>query len=86
MNVRYRTSTKDIYENYYTTSPKSKNLFYGKFMKHHIDDSSKYYKKLDDFNTIKNMIESVSIKTPHKLLCRFDREKRRYFIVRKIFN
>jgi DNA repair protein RadD len=85
INVRYITNDKDVFECYLTNTPKAKNILYAKFVKHHIEDASKYYPYLQNMAKMKLMIESAKLKTPSILVCAQDQYSR-YSIIKKVFH
>ena len=84
VNVVYQTTEQNIIESYFVNSEKSKNVFYGRFVKPHIENSKEYYPHLTKFGWVKDMIEKEPIRTPSQLVCRRD-EYGRYSIMKKIF-
>jgi DNA repair protein RadD len=54
-----------VYEHFTPSSEKAKNLFYGKFARQHVKDSSKYYPRLQNMDAVKQMLKEVI--TPQSL-------------------
>ena len=82
--VRYRTKQGDVFESYYVSSEKAKYVFYGKFVKHHVQNSSLYFPYLDDPEKVDEMIYETELKTPNQIICNIDSNKR-FKVMRKIF-
>ena len=70
-----------IYEAHYTSTEKSKNIFYGKFIRECVTDASKYYPCLQDPKRMRTMLSSI--KTPRSIVCFKDEE--RWKIRKKVF-
>jgi len=73
-----------IYESFNIRDERMKNIFYGCFVRHQVNNASSYYPVLTSLIHLRNMIQSGDIKTPHELGCRF--EKNRYKISKRIFH
>lgn len=71
-----------VHEHYKPCSEKAKNVFYGKFIRHHIPGSSKYYKGLHNISVIKHLLTLV--KTPHELIIQAGSNG--YAVKKKIFH
>lgn len=84
INIRYQTSKQDIYENYYTMSDKAVKFFYGRFIKQHVKNSSKYYPYLNNLFKMQELVHSGLIDTPYKIICKLD-SNNKYRIVKKLF-
>jgi ribosomal protein L40E len=83
LNVLYKTNRCDVYESYYPSSKKAKNLFYARFIKQHIPNPSEYWPYMDDLEKMIEMIQG-EIYTPIQIICKKD-EWNRLHITKKIF-
>lgn len=72
-----------IYESFVINSQKTANIFYGAWVRHNINHSSKYYLEIRSTVNLKKMINSSDLKIPNKLECVF--EKNTYKIKKYIF-
>lgn len=70
-----------IYESFVIRDERSKNIFYGSWVKHMLDNPSQYYPVLNSINHLRKMLESVN--TPNSLECTFSGN--RYRINKRIF-
>jgi len=70
-----------INENYTLSSQKSRNYFYGRFMKAHFKDAGRWYRSLSDKDKVKAALENAAV--PSHLLVSKGREgaiiKKKYF-------
>ena len=69
-----------IYEYYIPSSEKSKNVFYGQFVRKHCDKASEWYPHLHNRIKVEEMLHSIN--SPKKLLIDFNNQK----IKKKIFD
>ena len=71
VNVEYKCMDEtgqylSVYEGYTPMNEKAKNIFYGKFVKYHLNDASKYWPHLSNYYAVKIMLENViTPKTMH---------------------
>ncbi len=84
INAQYETNAGQVYEGYSTSTERAKNVFYGRFVRLHLDKSSDYWPYLHRTDKMIQMIEDPNLKTPTKLTCRLENENQ-YHIVRKLF-
>ena len=84
INVRYKTDRQDIFESYFTSNEKCKNIFWGRFVKHHIENYQEFYPHLTNTKIVNTMIHSDTIKTPNFVLCKVT-DNQRYQVIKKIF-
>lgn len=74
---------KMIYESYTpTSSDKAKNVFYAKFVKQHLKDSSFWYPHLQNPIYLKSMLQKII--SPQKLRLKWDKDS--WIIAKKLFN
>jgi DNA repair protein RadD len=71
-----------IHEHYKPCSEKAKNVFYGRFVKIHIPDSSKYYPRLNQMAVVKEMLSFA--RTPYELVVHPGKDG--YTIKKKVFH
>lgn len=84
-HAKYTTSEGlFIYESFMTHNALCCNIFYGKFIKQHVNDASKHYPHLSSQHHLKTLIEYGEIQTPFSLECVF--KNNRYCIVKRIFS
>src|SRR6185436_12774803 len=86
VSVQYKCSdetgrTGTVFEHYTPVNANSLRVFYGKFVKQHCKDSSKWYRHLQNKNKVEEMLRTVA--TPVTLLVAANRE--RLMIKRKVF-
>ncbi len=62
-----------VHENYSPVSEKSKNMFYGQFVKKHCDNPGLWYRHLDNKQKVIEMLRGIN--TPHGLTLVPDRER-----------
>jgi len=84
INVTYICGEKKVFEHHFTNSEKSKNIFYAKFVRHHVDKPSEYYMCLSNPEKMKEMIQSDRLKTPTKIVCK-NNNYNRWELIKKIF-
>ena len=72
-----------IYESYTLRDDKMRNIFYGCFVKKHVDNAHDYYPVLKSLTHLKRMIQTNSIKIPYQIECVF---KGKYRITKRFFN
>jgi hypothetical protein len=77
-NIKYANFL--IREFYTPKSDKAKRVFYGQFIKKHLDNPSDWYMKMDNLYQVKNMLQSVN--TPNFLII----DKQNNKIKKKIFD
>lgn len=82
--VRYLTKQGEVFESYYVSSEKAKYVFYGKFVKHHVRNSSDFFPYLTDPDKVDEMIYETELKTPNQIICNIDKNQR-YKVMRKVF-
>jgi DNA repair protein RadD len=80
----YKTDEGPIFESYFTTSEKSKNVFYAKFVKQHVPTPSKYYKTLHSPSVMKSLIQNQEFRIPTHIICKKDIYGR-FSISKKLF-
>ena len=85
VNVQYITNKGNVFEAYYVNSEKAKYVFYGKFVKKHVEESSAYYNDLMDVNRVRHMIYDNPLKTPIQIICNKDMYGR-FSVQKKIFS
>jgi DNA repair protein RadD len=85
INAQYITDKGNVFEAHYMKTEKSKNICYAKFIRNHIPNGKEYYMKLTHYESVKEMIETSKIITPHSLVCKKN-EYGRFEILKKIFN
>lgn len=71
-----------IYESFTIRDERSKNIFYGAFVKQQVENASSYYPVLTSINHLRKMLSSGDILTPSSIECTF---KDRYRIVKRHF-
>lgn len=76
---------KYIYESFYTKSEKAQRYTYGKFLKPHVPNYTKYYMLMSNNQAMKDMIASEEIKTPSHVTCKRD-DFGKLIIARKLFD
>ncbi len=81
INCMYRCNDAVFYESYSPISQKAKNVFYGKFVKHHCDKPSDWYMKLGD----KDRMEEMLGKAKHPETIFVQHEAKGYRITKKVF-
>lgn len=86
VSVQYKCSdesgrTGTVFEHYSPINTNSLRVFYGKFVKQHCPDSSKWYRHLQNKNKVEEMLRTVD--TPVKLLVSSNHD--RLLIKRKVF-
>jgi hypothetical protein len=80
----YHTKEKlKIYESFTIRDSRTKNIFYGVWLKHHVINSSQYYPVIESIPHLRKLLESGDIRTPHTLECQY--ENNRYKIKRRKF-
>ena len=86
IHVKYTLKKeKYIYESFYTKSEKAQRYTYGKFLKPHVPNYTKYYMLMSNNQAMKDMIASEEIKTPSHVTCRRD-DFGKLVISRKLFD
>lgn len=84
INAKYYCAGAMVYESHFTSSKKSQNIFYAKFLRPHLDNASDYYMHLSNIHRMKKMLEEPALKTPSELVCTKN-EHGFYNIVKKVF-
>lgn len=85
INISYRCQDGiDVYEHYYTNTPKSKNITYARFIRLHVEKASDYYMHLSNINKMRELIQG-NLKTPVQLVCTKN-DGGYYNIVKKVFD
>ena len=64
VNVEYKCMDEHgryltVYEGYTPMTPKSRNIFYGNFVKEHCRNASRYYPHLSNYYSVKKMMDDV---------------------------
>lgn len=85
INAKYYCVGAMVYESHFTSSKKSQNIFYAKFLRNHLDNASDYYMHISNIHRIKKMLEEPTLKTPSELVCTKN-EHGFYNIIKKVFN
>ena len=86
INIQYKTEhASDVFESFTTSTDRSKNITYAKFIRCHIPNPSEYYMHLTNLHKVREMITERQVKTPHTLICNKD-EYNRFHVVKKIFS
>lgn len=85
INVIYLCAGVNVYESYFTNTEKSKNIFYAKFVRLHLNNASDCYMQLANIHFMKAMIEQTHIKTPRQIICTKN-DQGFYRVMKKIFN
>ncbi len=73
-----------IYENFYLKNQQSINIFYGRFVKQHLNNGGKYYKFLNCQSTLNKILRDPELKTPKSLTCKLNNNGK-YDIIKKEF-
>lgn len=81
INCIYHCNENVFYESYSPISPKAKNVFYGKFIKHHCDKPSDWYMKIGDKEKMEEMLAEA--KCPETIFVQY--EAGGYKITNKVF-
>ncbi len=84
VNIIYKTDNGEVQESYFIGSEKSKNLFYGKFLKNHYNTYKLFYPSIMNPIRLKQMIQNEAINVPTHLICGHKNGKTE--IIKKIFN
>ncbi len=85
INAKYYCVGAMVYESHFTSSKKSQNIFYAKFLRNHLDNASDYYMHISNIHRMKKMLEEPTLKTPSELVCTKN-EHGFYNIIKKVFN
>lgn len=85
INAKYYCAGAMVYESHFTSSKKSQNIFYAKFLRNHLDNASDYYMHLSNIHRMQKMIEEPTLKTPMQLICTKN-EDGFYRIMKKVFS
>lgn len=72
-----------LYEQFSTKDDQCCNIFYGKFVRHQVKNSSRYYPCLNKLERLQYMLKSGDIMTPHQLVCVDKNDK--YVIQKRVF-
>lgn len=85
VNAKYATTQGlHIYESFSLKTQQCKNIFYGKWMREMVRNSSKYYPHMSDAKGMHKMLESTDLRTPKEIECKF--VNNRYHIVKRLFH
>ena len=84
VNISYTCKTGYVNEHYYTHTEKSRNIFYARFVRQHVEKASNYYMQLNNFPVVHQMLNDPNLKTPTQLICTRN-EEGYYKIVKKVF-
>ena len=89
INIQYKAKASNdiiqtVYERYYIKTEQHKNIFYGQFVKKHMDNPQEFYPKLRNLFALRNMIYQNTIKTPNQIICKKN-DKNYIKVVKKVF-
>lgn len=81
--AEYITNQGIVFENHSTSTVKSQNILYAKFIRVHIKQNpSSFYPFMNNWDTMQRMIRSAQV--PHQLICKKN-ERNKYEIIKKLF-
>jgi DNA repair protein RadD len=85
LNIMYKCKNGlNIYESFHVKDERTKNIFYGSYVRKMVIHASKYYPVLNSVLHLKNMLLSGDVITPNFIECKLSQGK--YKIVKRIIN
>lgn len=85
IKIYYNCGDFRVFESYHSATFKSCNIFYNKFLKIHVENPSRFYKKMTNLYSMKELITSGEIKTPSVLIGK-NNQYGHFQITKKIFS
>lgn len=84
-NIMYKCKNGlNIYESFHIKDERTKNIFYGAYVRKMVITASKYYPVLNSVIHLKKMVSSGDVQTPNFIECALNQGK--YKIVKRIIN